>query len=255
MKRLGLLLLCAQFMLVLGLFTVNNKLMLNASADTVYEHTDLELDSRVSSGFLPQVVLDLNSAYATTEDKYSELIEQWREVNEDVIGYIEIDEWKISYPVLQGETNKDYLRTDIYGNYDIAGCVFMDANYPDIYAPVKLIHGHNMKDGSMFAKLPSLFKYETLDNAPTIIYTDDLGTKEFKIFAVFSVNDEEEGVIVSEYLLMDDLQQLKETYLARSLVPVSEVSESTELLMLNTCWYGKSGKERDLHCIIVAARV
>ncbi len=241
--------------LSLSLVSFNQEFAFDASADSPGGGNPVTPSTGHSSGFLPRIVVDLNSAGSTMAQEHAKKIEEWRRVNEDVVGYIEIPEFEVSYPVLQGETNKTYLRTDIYGEHDNAGCIFLDSNYPDIYSPVKLIHGHYMQDKTMFGRIPELLFYETLDNAPAIIYTDDLGTKEFKVFSVFTVNSKEESVIVSQYLLQDDIEAYKEDYLERSWVSVSEVPTSTELLMLNTCWYGFSGKEHFLHCIVVAARV
>lgn len=255
MKRVRILVLCFLGVLVLSLSALNEQLSLQrlwAEADTV--STVAGVPGK-STGFLPQIILDLNNTGAKSQAEYAEKIAEWRAVNEDVVGYIDIPGFDISYPVLQGETNKTYLRTNIYKEKDNAGCIFLDSNYPDIYSPVKLIHGHHMSNGTMFGKLPDMLFYETLDDAPTIYYTDDLGTKQFEIFSVFSVNSEEESVIVSQYSMIDDMERYKQEYVERSWPASPGVPEGTELLMLNTCWYGFSGKEHNLHCIVVAARV
>lgn len=259
MKRFGLLLLGIGAAFALSLASFSADLSFTAAAeslkDVVLELPPVRRITDENSFFLPKDVLEMNSIVGDTDEEYAALIAEWREVNEDVVGYIDIPDFEISYPVLQGENNKTYLRTDIYGEKDVAGCIFLDSNYRDIYSPVKLIHGHHMANKTMFGKIPDLLFYETLDDAPTVYYTDDLGTKEFRPFAVFSVNSEEESVIVGQDLLVKDLEELKDSYIERSWVEVSEVPESIELLMLNTCWYGFSGNEHFLHCIVVCARV
>ena len=208
-----------------------------------------------SSGFLAQAVVSLNMEAAENPVLYQQELANWRIVNEDVQGIINIEDFDIHYPVLYSGDNKTYLRHDIEHNYDVAGCIFIDANYGNIYSPMKLIHGHNMSNGTMFGKLPSLLQEESLDDAPIVEYYDDLGLKQFKVIAIFSVNSEEESVIIGEYSTINDLLDLKQGYLDRSWVPVSEVPDSVEMLMLNTCWYGKTGHEHYLHCIIVTCRV
>lgn len=208
-----------------------------------------------TSGFLSQTVVELNMESANNPEELQQELADWREINPDVRGIIMVPEWDLHYPVLYSEDNKEYLRHDIYHNYDIAGCIYLDANYGDPYSPMKLIHGHNMKDGSMFAKVPTLLRSSTLDDAPVIEYYDGLGLKKFKAVSVFSVNAQEESVIISEQTSLDDLLDLKRQYVERSWVPITEVPESAEMLMLNTCWYGKTGVEHYLHCIVVACRV
>lgn len=252
MKRVYAFLLCLFAIGVMALYSINQQMIITGEAEV---SPPVAIDHEQSSGFLPRMVVEMNSLMGYTDERYAKLVADWREVNDDVVGYIEIADFDISYPVLQGETNKSYLRTNIYGEKDNAGCIFLDSNYPDIYSPVKLIHGHHMANGTMFGKIPDMLKWDTLDEAPHIFYTDDLGTKEFQIFSVFSVNSQEESVIVSQFMDLDEIEALKAGYIERSWVPVSEVPDSIEMLMLNTCWYGESGREHFLHCIVVAARV
>ena len=62
-----------------------------------------------------------------------------KEENPDIIAWIRFDndELGISYPVLYSGDNKKYLRTDIYGNRHIAGCIFLEglnqSDFSDYY--------------------------------------------------------------------------------------------------------------------------
>lgn len=224
------------------------------------DSTDRTLDisvvsSEQSSGFTGQIVLDLNMEGAIPNPEVVEKIAEYREINEDVTGWISIEEWDIDYPVLYSTDNKAYLRHDIYGNYDVAGCIYLDANYGEIRSPIKLIHGHNMKNKTMFGHIPQMLFWDTLDDAPLVYYCDDLGAKTFKIFSVFSVDATKESVIISKQANIEELLELKQDYIDRSWVECTDIPSGTEMLMLNTCWYGLSGQEHFLHCIVVAARI
>ncbi len=48
-------------------------------------------------------------------------------INEDYFGWLLFDSSLISEPILQGYSNDTYLRRDIYGNYDVFGSIFIDA--------------------------------------------------------------------------------------------------------------------------------
>ena len=80
-----------------------------------------------------------------------------KEVNEEYVGVLFIPCLDLVYPVAQGEDNKVYLRKTFEGNYNAAGCIFMDAfahrNMSDINT---FILGHNMRDLSMFGSLKTL---------------------------------------------------------------------------------------------------
>ena len=77
--------------------------------------------------------------------------------NPDVIGWIRFDnqdELGINYPILYSGDNEKYLRTDLYGNSHIAGCIFLEGlNKSDFSDYYNIIYGHNMNDGSMFGSL------------------------------------------------------------------------------------------------------
>lgn len=85
-----------------------------------------------------------------------------KSVNEDVIGWIYIEAIDgISYPMVQGKDNEEYLYATYEKNYNIAGTIFMDyENKKDFSDCNTLIYGHNMKNGSMFGNLKEFTKSE-----------------------------------------------------------------------------------------------
>lgn len=78
-----------------------------------------------------------------------------KSVNEDVVGWIYIEALdNISYPVVKGEDNEEYLHTTYEKNYNFAGTIFIDyENSSDFTDCNTLVYGHNMKNGSMFGQL------------------------------------------------------------------------------------------------------
>jgi len=87
------------------------------------------------------------------------------ERNEDVVGWLSVPAISISYPVMQAEDNDYYLHRDINEEYLFAGSVFMDSyNSPDLSNYNTILYGHNMRDGSMFAKIRNFRDEETLES-------------------------------------------------------------------------------------------
>lgn len=75
-------------------------------------------------------------------------------ISEDAIGWIEIEDTKIDYPVMQGEDNSEYLNKDAYGEYSLAGAIFLDyRNAKGFTDPYSIIYGHHMNAGYMFGAL------------------------------------------------------------------------------------------------------
>ena len=83
-------------------------------------------------------------------------------VNEDVVGWIYIEALEgVSYPVVHGTDNEEYLHTTYEGNYNFAGTIFVDyENKGDFSDCNTLVYGHNMKNGSMFGNLKDFVQKE-----------------------------------------------------------------------------------------------
>lgn len=227
------------------------------SSDTDLLDSDfIVFEPPATEDYNSDVLMELSKLARIENDEMRLKMEGAIEVNKDVVGWINCDDLKIDYPVLYSEDNKEYLRKNVYGEYDVQGSIYLDANYGDSKSPIRLVHGHNMANKTMFAHLPELLRMDTLDSTEVIGYYDaEFGYKEYKIFSVFSVNAKEESMIISDYKNINRINSLKQEYYDRSWVACSEVPSSIELLMLNTCWYGKSGEEHFLHCITVAGRI
>lgn len=93
------------------------------------------------------------------EDK-SPSFEDLIAINPDVKGWLILDNTNIDHPILQGESNLTYINTDIYGDFSLAGSIFLDSrnneNFEDKYS---LIYGHHMANSKMFGDL-DLYKDE-----------------------------------------------------------------------------------------------
>lgn len=75
-------------------------------------------------------------------------------INPDVCGWVTLDNTRIDHPVVQGETNLDYINTDVYGDFALAGSIFLDSrndsHFTDLY---NVLYGHHMESGGMFGDL------------------------------------------------------------------------------------------------------
>lgn len=107
--------------------------------------------------------------------------------NKRLIGWIRMDGTDIDCPVLQSIENYDfYLTHDLDDNESEQGCIILDPDseigigtketgYLEGYEPStnQLVHGHNMKSGTMFGALDYYAK-ESFANAHPYIYFDSL---------------------------------------------------------------------------------
>jgi len=105
--------------------------------------------------------------------------------NPDYIGWIRIDGTNIDYPVVQGTDNIKYLTTTFMGERNPSGAIFMDSECSNGFTGFALLHGHNMRNSSMFAGLHNFRDAEFLTQYSEInIYLHDGEVLTFKIFDV-----------------------------------------------------------------------
>lgn len=81
-------------------------------------------------------------------------------INPDVVGWVSMDNTKIDHPILYGENNLEYINKDVYGNFALAGSIYLDSrNNRDFTDSYNLLYGHHMADSRMFGDL-DLYKDE-----------------------------------------------------------------------------------------------
>ncbi len=81
-----------------------------------------------------------------------------KSLSEDCIGWITLDDSPIDYPIMQGEDNNTYLNRNAYGEYSLAGSIYLDANNSDDFSDeYSLLYGHHMEGDYMFG---SLYKWQ-----------------------------------------------------------------------------------------------
>lgn len=78
-------------------------------------------------------------------------LEELMLINEDVRGWLTIDDTHIDYPVVQGKDDMEYINTDVFGEFALSGSIFLSClNKADFTDSYNLIYGHHMDNGGMF---------------------------------------------------------------------------------------------------------
>lgn len=182
--------------------------------------------------------------------------DNFKQINDDVVGYMECSYLGIDNAVVYSPIdNSAYLRRNVYGEEDISGTLYIDYRCTPCMSPFYVIHGHNMSDGGQFARLPDLMSLGSLDDVPPIRFMDEDGARDYKVVSVFSINSKDFALYINSLSTVGDLRIMRDNYISKSVVRCSDVPDSTDMLLLNTCWYGESGQEHNLHCIVVCVRM
>ena len=111
-----------------------------------------------------------------------------KSINDDVIGWIYVEALDgVSYPVVKGTDNDQYLHLTYEKNYNFAGTIFIDyENKADFSDCNTLVYGHNMKNGTMFGQLKNFSK-------------DDSAYNKSKYFWIFTPEKTYRYEIISAY--------------------------------------------------------
>ncbi|MBO4901435.1 MAG: class B sortase [Lachnospiraceae bacterium] len=121
------------------------------------------------------------------------------EQNEDIVGWLRVDDMNIDYPVMQTMDDEEYyLNRDFDRNYNMNGCLIMDTDsvvgtgtkandYADGTSPSTnlIIHGHNMKNGDMFGNLDNYRKEDFYQSHKIIRFNTLYEAREYEIISVF----------------------------------------------------------------------
>lgn len=166
------------------------------------------------------------------QKKFSQLLEQ----NEDIVGWLTIDNTHIDYPVLQAEDNDYYLHLNVDEKWSFAGSIFMDfRNNVKEDDQNTIIYGHNMNDDSMFSDLKKYEDEEYFRAAPTIHFNSIYEDQAWEIFSVYRTTTDN-PYLKTSFASETDFAAYIADAKARSLYEIDvEVAPSEWILTLSTC--------------------
>lgn len=156
--------------------------------------------------------------------------EKLKSINQDIIGWIKIDNTKIDYPILKSN-NSYYLNHSYNKQYNPSGSIFiMDRNL--CVSKETIIYGHNRMNGTMFSELSKYMNEEFLNSHRVLyIYTPEKNYKG-EIFSIYSIN------IYEEKNNTKDLSFEKEiSYYKNKSEYKTDIKNIEKIVKLSTCSY------------------
>lgn len=202
-------------------------------------------------------VLEKNNQYKKSEASMSQVrtIKESADTsiesqNEDYRFWINIDNTKIDYPVVQGNDNEFYLKHDFFKKENIAGSIFMDYRVNET-SKNKVIYGHNMKNGSMFKDV-ELFKDENFFNQNEFIKINKNGKEyTYKVFSVYYTSGENTDYLQTDFSNDTEFNKFLETASNKSLFQSNHKLNNKEIITLSTCSYEGDNFRTVVHAQLV----
>lgn len=174
------------------------------------------------------------------------------EINEDVVGWIYIEDTRINYPIVQGNDNRHYVSTMVDGSDNAAGSIFMDyRNAPDFADRHTVIYGHNMRNGSMFADILEYQDPEFFAAHPIGMVMTPEGNFRFEVIAGCVAHLEDSSWQL-DFAGEDDFGSWLSQTMAMSTIGGSGTADAQDrIITLSTCSYEFSDARFVLVCRII----
>ena len=168
-----------------------------------------------------------------------------KKINEDYLFWISIPETNINYPVVKAENNEEYLYKNFKGEENKGGCIFIDSRNNSLEDDNIIIHGHNMKDKSMFGTLPKILSSEYLSNNKKIYIYLENKVLEYEIFSVY-VNDGSFDPYKTNFNTNEEFNEYINNIRKKSYYNLDYVDDGKKnIITLSTCT-NATGEERTI---------
>lgn len=166
--------------------------------------------------------------------------------NSDIIGWIEIENTKINYPVLQSTDDEYYLTHNYKKEKTEKGSIFLSKDYNwDRPSDNLQVYGHNLGNGEMFQELLKYTDEKFYKEHPNIRFTTANEDSIFEIIAVFKskVYYKSDKDVFRYYYFINaetekEYNEFVENAKKASLYKINATAKYKEQLMtLSTCSY------------------
>ena len=169
------------------------------------------------------------------------------QVNSDIVGWLYIPGTVINYPVVQGADNEYYLKHLFNGKTNSSGCIYLDCGAEGDFSSMNsVLHGHHMKNGSMFAGICKYKDQSYFDEHPTAMLLTPDGNYQVEFFSgyVCEVTADAWDYDFDESWLD---KRIRSSYFAAEVTPTMD----DRILTLSTCSYEFKDARFVLHGILI----
>ncbi len=161
---------------------------------------------------------------------------EYMTINEDVCAVLSIPNTGISYPVLQGEDNSEYINKNYEGEDSLSGSIFIDSlNSPDFTDFYTLFYGHRMEGSVMFGDIGKFTDKAYFNNhtqGKLVLPKETLKIKFFACSKTLTNNEKLFGVGTANLDPEQTLAEIKRTAVQFRDI---KVEKGDRIVALSTC--------------------
>lgn len=178
--------------------------------------------------------------------------QHWLAVNPDIVGWIYLPNTPINYPVVQApDYDRDYyLSHDVYRNWNIWGCPYIDADLAQAPLDAKqiIIYGHHMNDKTMFSAISSFVDKDFAESHQNVYFFTPSFTYEFTVDFVRVVSGEipDKQIFFPSQTHFENWYHITKNQAIVRLAQQENTQTPEQVLSLVTCSYYRYGNERTI---------
>lgn len=223
-----------------------------ATAKSAQEMEEVQALKEISATTQTQMVKREVVIHRTEEEEtVLEILPEYEllyEKNQNLIGWIKIEDTVIDYPVMQTKDNQYYLTHNFNQEEDRNGSIFMDYQC-DVTKGCDntILYGHHMKSGRMFGSLQKYSKESYLKEHPYIQFDTIYEKGTYQVMYVFrSKVYSEEEITFKYYQFINAASEQEFNSCMNEMAALSlydtgvSASYGDKLLTLSTCDYQES---------------
>ena len=217
-------------------------LLCGCSNSTENQINSLMQVDNIESNYISNIQSNLNKSGVVQEKTILPQYQKLYEVNNDMIGFIYLDD-NHQYPILMRKDAQNYyLNHNFFGEEEKAGSIFANVNSSFGEQGISLIYGHNMKDGSMFASISNWKKQDYFDSNKTMRIDTLFEESDYEVMAIAIINMDD---FFKYYDYVGSLDETTfniwrdnfESYVIRG--SLSSLTYKDTIVELSTCSYEK----------------
>lgn len=219
------------------------------------EHKEYKEIEDTQENIVSEVIENDEQEFIKHKKKNKKFSINWNKlqsINGDVVAWIRIPDSNISYPVVKGRTNNEYLRTNIYKKHSRGGVPFIDSSIREPFNCVNtVIHGHNLMNGMMFSQLKNYNNLEFAKKHNKIYIYFPSGEKRiYKVYSFHTVHSQNGKVY--DFYATDPFEYKEAMDSHNSLKTNVKITENSQILTLSTCTNRDKDDRYVLHAVYEA---
>ena len=182
-------------------------------------------------------------------------IQSLKQINEDTVGWLKVNNTNVDYPVVQAKDNEYYLNYNFKKQKDIGGWIFMDYRADaENLSTNTIIFGHNVYySGVMFGTLYKVRNksWYTKEENQIIEFNNIYNNMKWKIFSIYVVPTTND-YLIAEFNTKEKYQNFLNLITGRSIYAFNTpVSTDDKIITLSTC--SNNGNSRlVVHAVLIS---